>query len=167
MFLDNPIHAQDLPENEQGSFDPIPEGKYTVQIGAADLNPTKDGSGQYIKLKLNVTGPSHSGRVIFSNVNIRNKSSAAETIGRQQLRSIMTALGLATLNDTDQLIGGHLTVKIGIRPAEGQYEAQNDVKSYSAADNTQSSAPAFTQQSVTQSAPQADAGKASPPWAKK
>lgn len=156
-YLDTPINLQDLPEDEKGNFDPIPEGKYTVQISSADLSPTKDGSGQYIKIKFNVVAPTHAGRVIFSNVNIRNKSSVAENIGRQQLRQIMTSLGLATLQDTDQLIGGHLSVKVGIRPAEGQYEAQNDVKSYSSADNAQSH---------TQASDQSDSKK-SPPWAKK
>lgn len=160
-FLDQPIHLQDLPEQEQGNFDPIPEGTYQVQIKSADLSPTKDGTGQYIKLRLDVTGPTHTGRVLFSNLNIRNKSSQAEVIGRQQLGSIMKAIGLATVQDTDQLIGGNLTVKVGIRAASGDYAAQNEIKGYSS--SSQPSAQASMPQ--TSSAPQST-GKAAPPWAK-
>ena len=158
-FLDSPIFLEDLPEQDLGDFSPIPEGTYTAIIKSADLSPTKDGTGQYIKMRLDVTGPTHTGRVLFSNLNIRNKSSAAETIGRQQLGSIMKAIGLAKVEDTDQLIGGVVSIKVGIRPADGQYQAQNEIKSYSAATST-ASAPIH---SVASTEPT----KSSPPWAKK
>ena len=138
-YLDQPININELPEDTGGDFSPLPEGEYDVTIKDAPIALTKDGTGQYIKLRLDVTGPTHAGRVIFSNINIRNKSEAAERIGRGELKSVMMACGLMTLEDTDQLIGGHLTVKLVIRPARTdqatgkQYEASNEVKAYRAA----------------------------------
>jgi hypothetical protein len=141
-----------------------------VTVKDAELKATNDGTGQYIKLRLDVTGPAHSGRVIFANLNIRNKSSAAEQIGRAQLGSLMKAAGLATLTDTDRLIGSSLVVKVAIReartdPATGKktYEASNEVKAYKAAEGGMT-APA----KPFAAAPAAAApAKASPPWAKK
>ena len=159
-FLDAPIHLNDLPEAEQTDFSPIPDGSYNVTIKEASLSPTKDGTGQYIKLRLDVLGPTHSGRVLFSNVNIRNKSSQAENIGRQQLASIMKAVGLATINDTDQLIGAELSVKVGTRPASGDYAAQNEIKSYNPASGASQTSAIPAMQSAGQP------GKATPPWAK-
>ena len=170
-YLDQPINVNDLPEDTGGDFSPIPAGDYTASIKSADLTPTKDGSGQYIKLRLDVTGPTHAGRVIFSNVNIRNQSSAAEQIGRAQLGAIMKAAGMATLQDTDQLVGVQLGIKVAIREArttpEGKtYEASNEVKGYKALGGT---APVVNgtmpKPGATAAAPAA--GKAAPPWAAK
>ena len=154
------INLNDLPE-QTNDFAPIPAGDYTVSIKDAELKPTKDGSGQYIKLKLQVQAPAHVGRVIFSNLNIRNKSQAAETIGRQQLGAIMRALGLASVSDTDQLIGATIGIKVAIKEAQNGYEAQNEVKAYKALTGNAPS-PASAAQ-----APAAATGKAAPPWLKK
>ena len=161
------ININDLPQ-QTNDYAPIPAGDYVVTIKNAELKPTKDGSGQYIKLKLDVVAPSSVGRVIFSNINIRNKSEQAENIGRQQLGAIMRALALNSVSDTDQLIGATLSVKVAIREAQNGYEAQNEVKAYKAA---QGSAPPSVlsahvalgdkDATVMQSQP----AKAAPPWA--
>lgn len=166
--LDFAIEASDLPQTTS-LYDPIPEGNYGATITQAELRPTNDGSGQYIKLRLDVTGPSHQGRVIFSNINIRNASPKAEEIGRQQLGDIMRALGLAKVSDTDQLIGGNVNIKVAIRPARTDertgrtYDASNEVKGYRSING--SAAPAAK---PAPSAPAAQTnGKAAPPWSKK
>lgn len=163
-FLDTPINAADLPVGQSGNFEPLPAGDYSVTIESADVNPTKDGQGQYIKMKMKVSGPTHAGRTIFANLNIRNKSPKAEEIGRQQLGDIMRAIGLATLSDTDQLIGGSLVVKLTIKPADGQYEAGNEVKAYKAGNGSAAPAPSFPAPSSAVSQP---ASASAPPWAKK
>lgn len=126
------VNAQDLPE-DQGSFDPIPAGSYNVRIADASLEKTKAGDGQYIKLRLDVTGPSHEGRVLFTNLNIQNPNPKAEEIGKQQLGSIMRAINLPAVSDTDQLVGGVMTVKVTIKQDE-KYGPGNEVKSFKALD---------------------------------
>jgi hypothetical protein len=158
-FLDAPINLGDLPENTGGDFSPLPAGEYTATIKSADITPTKDNTGQYIKLRLDITGPSHAGRVVFSNINIRNKSPRAEEIGRQQLGDIMRAVGLASLTDTDQLLGGSLTVKLKVRN-DPTYGDSNEVQAYKAIKGSAPPMPA------SNPAPAAAAG-AAPPWAKK
>jgi len=123
------VNVNDLPEETGGDFEPLPAGEYSVTISDATLQDTKSGTGTYIKLKLTVTGPTHEGRVLFSNLNIKNDSQKAEEIGRQQLGSVMRATGLPSLSDTDQLIGGTMGVKVSIRQSE-QYGPQNEVKAY-------------------------------------
>ena len=167
--LDQPINASDLPEDTGGNFAPLPPGEYQTTIKDAELKATNDGTGQYIKLRLDVTGPTHAGRVVFANVNIRNKSSAAEAIGRAQLGSIMKALGMATLSDTDELIGGSLTVKLAIREARTDektgktYEASNEVKAYKPNVGAMPSVATSMPKAAAPAAP----AKAAPPWMKK
>ncbi|MFP5471986.1 MAG: DUF669 domain-containing protein, partial [Bacteroidia bacterium] len=73
----------------------LPAGWYTATIADAELKTTKDGSGQYINVRYDITGPTHQGRVVFGKLNIKNASAKAEEIGRQKLGELMRAIGLA------------------------------------------------------------------------
>ena len=164
-FLGQTFNADDLPQGN--TYEPLPPGWYTATITAAELRPTKDGSGQYIKVRYDITGPTHQGRVVFGNLNIKNASAKAEEIGRQQLGDLMRAIGLARVTDTDQLIGGVLSIRLDVRAADEQYPARNEVKGFKAITG---SVPTFAAPAASPaaSAP-ASAGpaKAAPPWARK
>jgi hypothetical protein len=172
-FLGQTFDANELPQGNGGNFEPLPEGNYNATVTQAELKATNDGTGQYIKLRLDITGPSHQGRVIFSNLNIKNASAKAEEIGRQQLGDIMRAVGLAKVTDTDQLIGGNVNIKLTIRAARTDektgktYEASNEVKGYRAING--GAAPAAFKAAAPAASPAAQAApaKAAPPWLKK
>jgi hypothetical protein len=123
--------ADNMPKSDR-DFAPLPDGWYAVTVSEADVKATKAGTGSYIKLRLDVTGPSHQGRVVFGNINIRNPNPKAEEIGNQQLGELMRAVGLPRLEDTDQLIGRHLSIKLVTRSSE-QYGDQNEIKAFKAA----------------------------------
>lgn len=165
-FLDQAFDVSDLPVST-GSYDPVPEGNYDATISQAELKTTNDGSGQYIKLRLDITGPSHQGRVIFSNLNIKNASAKAEEIGRQQLGEIMRAIGIAKVQDTDQLIGGSVNIKVTIRAARTDektgktYAAGNEVKGYRAIAGSAPAAVAAVAKPAT-----AVNKSSTPPWMK-
>ena len=154
-FLSETFDVNQLPQGNTGSFEPLPAGWYTATISQSELKDTKAGTGQYIKLRYDITGPTHQGRVVFGNLNIKNPNPKAEEIGRQQLGELMRAIGLTTVQDTDQLIGGQLSIKLDVRESE-QYGASNDVKGY----KSNGAAPP-----VAAKAPAA--AKAAPPWVKK
>lgn len=169
-FLGQTFSAQELPQ-DQGSFDPIPAGWYTATIAGAELRQTKAGTGEYIAVQYNVTGPTHEGRVVFGNLNIRNPNPKAEEIGLRQLGDIMRCIGLASVQDTDQLIGGTLQIKVSIKTdPTGQYEPSNEVKGFKTAGNAAPQAQAPAQQQAVQqqqAAPQQQAPASNtPPWMK-
>jgi len=138
--LNETYNASDLPESS--SFDPVPAGTYTAVITEAELKQTKAGTGQYIKTRYDIIGPTHQGRVIYSNLNIRNPNPKAEEIGRQQLGELMRAIGLSSVSDTDQLIGGNCQIKVSIKPADGQYDVSNEVKGWRAIGGSSAPVPA-------------------------
>jgi len=158
--LDIGFSADELPES-RGDYEPLPEGWYSAEIGDAEIRVTKDGTGQYIRCRYNITGPTKAGRVVFGNVNIINKSAQAEKIGRQQLGELMRSVGIGRLEDTDQLIGCPLQIKLSIRPAENGYAAQNDVRGFRAPEGAAPAKAAPTASGAQSS------GKAAPPWARK
>ena len=163
-FLNETFSVDTLPQADN-NFEALPAGWYQVHITGAELRNTKAGTGAYIAVRYDVLGPTHQGRVVFGNLNIRNPNPKAEEIGRQQLGSLMRAIGLSQVSDTDQLIGGQLMIKLAIRPADGQYEASNDVKDFKAVGGA---APAVVGAMASNNAPAAPAAaSAAPPWARK
>tara|TARA_R110000868_G_scaffold150554_3_gene373860 strand:+ start:695 stop:1186 length:492 start_codon:yes stop_codon:yes gene_type:complete len=161
-FLPETFDINELPVGNAGNFEPLPAGWYTCTISQAELKATKAGDGQYIKLRYDITGPTHQGRVVFGNLNIKNANAKAEEIGRQHLGEIMRAIGLAKVTDTDQLIGGQIAIKLGIKPDKG-FGASNDAKGFKSVSG--SVAPSAS--AVPAAAAPAATGKAAPPWAKK
>ena len=164
-FLNEEFNVNELPQGT-GNFEPLPAGWYTATISQSELKATKAGNGQYIKLRYDITGPTHQGRVVFGNLNIKNANPKAEEIGRQQLGDIMRAIGLAKVTDTDQLIGGQIVIKLEVKE-DAQYGASNEVKGFRSLSGSSAPAaavPPFVKQAE---AVQAAPAKAAPPWAKK
>ena len=160
-FLDEEFTLDTLPKGTS-NFEPLPEGWYNATITGAEVKPTKAGDGKYIAAKYTITGPSHQGRVVFGNLNIKNASTKAEEIGRQQLGEIMRAIGLAKVTDTDQLSGGNLGIKLVVKT--GEY-AGNEIKGYKSLGAVVPAAVApFKPVGPAAGAP---AAKSAPPWAKK
>ena len=154
--LNQPFVESELPKSER-NFEPLPAGWYTATIGGAEVKATKAGTGEYIAIRYDITGPSHQGRVVFGNLNIKNANPTAEAIGYQQMGELMRAIGLARVDDTDQFVGGQLQVKLDVRKSE-QYGDSNDVKGFKSLSGGAMPMAA---------APKAASAKAAPPWVKK
>lgn len=159
-FLGETFSTDSLPVSDR-SYDLIPDGWYNATITKAELNNTKAGTGQKIDMRYDIVGPTHQGRVVFGTVNVRNQSQKAEEIGRQQLGEIMRAVGLAKIQDTDELVGGSICVRVKIKPAENGYDARNEVSGFKSASGA---LPQVTSTSAPE--PTASVGGAKPPWAK-
>jgi len=157
-FLSQSFDVSELPQASK-DYSVLPAGWYSATISGAEVKETKAGTGEYIAIKYSITGPSHQGRVIFGNLNIKNPNVKAEEIGRQQLGDIMRAIGLARVTDTDQLIGGSLVIKLDVKEDE-KYGERNEVKGFKAVIGAISGLP-----TAAPAAP--SSAKAAPPWAKK
>lgn len=153
-FLDTPIALDDIPADEQRDFEPIPAGTYTATVAGIDLRATKAGTGQYLAVRLDVTGPTHQGRVLWTNLNIRNPNAKAEEIARQQLAAIMKAARVDLVQDTDVLIGASVGVKVSISE-DATYGKRNEVKGILATGGPARSAPPM---------PAAAPAASTPPW---
>ena len=160
-FLTESFDINELPQGNS-NFEPLPAGWYTATITKSELKTTSAGNGQYIKMRYDITGPTHQGRVVFSNLNIKNPNVKAEEIGRQQLGDIMRAIGLAKVVDTDNLIGKQIGIKVSIKD-DPKYGLGNEVKGFKSVSG--STVPAVGVMPVKAAAPAP--AKAAPPWVKK
>jgi hypothetical protein len=132
------------------NYDAIPAGLYKATIVNAEIKDSKSG-GKYINVRYDITGTSHSGRVVFGMITINNANPKAEEVGRQQLGELIRAIGLDKLADTDQLIGGSLIIKLDVEQSE-KYGEQNRVRGFRPASKAKPAVAAATN---------------TPPWAKK
>ena len=110
--------------------------------------------------EIRAVAAAHSGRFVFGNLNIRNSNPKAEEIGRQQLGDIMRAIGLTRLSDTDDFIGGKLSIKLKLTHSD-QYGPGNDIQGFKALEGG-----AIPRPAMPISAPSTSAA-GTPPWVKK
>ena len=116
---------------DTGAQDALPAGWYDVVMEASEMKPTKDNTGAYLECKLNVIAPQNfQGKKIYTRLNLRNANATAQEIGYKQLSAICHAVGVLQVADSAQLHNIPFKVKVKLRPAEGQYEASNEVSAY-------------------------------------
>lgn len=159
-FLGETFSTDELPQSS--GYDPLPAGWYQATITKAEIKSTKAQTGQYIAVGYTITGPSFQGRVVFGNLNIKNPNPKAEEIGRQQLGDIMRSTGLRKVTDTDQLIGGSLSIKLEVKKSD-EYGDGNEVKGFKA---LAGSMPSASSMPFASSPAPAAAPKSTAPWAK-
>jgi hypothetical protein len=139
--------------------EPLPAGLYTVEITGADIKPLKKGNGTGLNLEFTVIDGPHSKRKVWSFLCIQHENSQTEQIAQSQLSAICRAVGIAQLNDTDELFQRVLCVRTKIRSAENGYDAKAEVTSYEPA-GAQPTKPAAPAAAPAQTKP-------TPPWQKR
>ena len=143
-----------------GSFDPIEPGWYTLLIEKAEVKPTKKGDGKQLVLQTCVIGEKHNNRKVFKRINLKNPNSTCEEIGHRELAGLTLACGLATLDDSTELLDKTVEGKVIIKKEEGR-EPDNDIQSFRASGQVVAAQPTTkTAPTTTKAAP---AAKVTPP----
>jgi hypothetical protein len=110
-------------------FETIPAGWYNVMVDQSEIKPTKAGDGHYLEVRYNVIDGQYKGRKLFDRFNIRNSNPTAQEIGYKQLSALAHAVGILHVQDSQQLHGIPLKVKVKVRKGDGQYEDSNEITS--------------------------------------
>jgi hypothetical protein len=92
---------------KESGFSPIPAGEYSVISDSAEIKDTRDGTGQYINMKLKILGGEYDGRTLFTMFNIKNQNVKAVEIGLSQLKTFckVSGRGDKPLTDVVSLVG--------------------------------------------------------------
>ncbi len=118
------------------SYEPIPAGWYQAIISSSEMKPTRDGYGEYLSLTLQVIEGQYANRLVFARLNLKNANDKAVDIARKDLAAICRAVGVMSPQSSEELHDKPLMIKVKIRPAQGEYEASNDVGGYKAVEGT-------------------------------
>ena len=145
----------------QTDFAPIPAGQYAAMITSSEMKATRDGSGSFLHLTLDIVEGHYEGRKVFDRLNLNNRNPQAVDIAQRTLSSICRAVGIMTPRDSSELHDRPMRVKVVIKPAKDGYEAGNEIKGYSSLDESAPSSPAAPSAPAAKPAP---AGPGTPPW---
>lgn len=125
------FNAKEVAPSE--GFEPIPPGRYNVMITDSEMKETKAGTGSYLKLTFRVEDEQYKGRLIWSNLNLDNPNPKAVEIAQRDLSAICRACGLDMIEDSVELHGITISGQVKIRPAQGEWAAQNEINGFKGA----------------------------------
>lgn len=161
-------------------FEAVPPGDYTVQIVKSEMAPTKAGTGEMLKLELEIMDGEHAGRKLWDQLNLRNPNQQAVEIAQRTLSAICHAVGKLQVSDSEQLhfvpmIASVEFIPAGTKDKNGyvNQNAKNNVKGYKPAGQAvshppappaQRTAPPPRQAAPAQAAPPPRATGGAPPW---
>ena len=124
-------YTVDMDDAEEQNFEPIPAGDYTACIVESSMNETKNGTGEYLKLKYQILEGQYKDRGIFSNLNIINNSKDAEAIARRTLNAIGAACGVSFIDNSEQIHNKPMIIKVAVKDSD-VYGKQNVIKKHTA-----------------------------------
>jgi len=111
-------------------FTPIPAGAYNALIKKSEFKQTKAKTGHYLQLQLVIIDGEFKGRVLFERLNLDNPNPTAVQIANKALNSICDACGKVAVEDSEELHGIPMQVKVGLTVATPTQPASNEIKFY-------------------------------------
>lgn len=118
---------------ETDNDDLLPEGWYTAQIVKSEIKDTTTG-GKYLSLHFKIVEGDFAKRYVFANLNLVNANATTVKIAQQQLKKICDALGVEEVEDTADLHGQDLQIRVKTQAATSNYPAKSDIKDFKAAE---------------------------------
>jgi hypothetical protein len=112
------------------SYEPLPDGWYSVNITKVEVKPTKAGTGKRLMVSCRVTDGEHRGRSVLCGLNVANPNPVAQEIGRKQLRVLLQSVDLDGARDMSLLIGKETLAQVVYKESQNGYPASNDIKSF-------------------------------------
>lgn len=132
-------------------FDLVPAGKYRMIVESTEVKNSNAGDLVMLKLKCKIVedGP-HQGRVVFDQMVIdanrdshafqslspeqQKKKETAVAIGQGKFKSLCDGVGLAQVQDSDQLCGRPVIGDVKIQKSKDpQYDDRNEIRAFQAA----------------------------------
>ena len=122
------------------SRDPLPEGEYTLTCIECEEKETQTG-GTMLAAKFEVIKGDYTGRWLWNNYNIVNRSEKAQAIARRQLASWAAAAGKPDASDTDHLLDRPFRAIVGLEKGTNGYADRNIIRDYLLSNSGASPAP--------------------------
>lgn len=111
----------------------LPATWYSMYCVGTEHRYTQDTTGQYVNFVFEMDSelhPSLRGRRMSVNINLWHERPDVRDRAEGDLSALCHATGIMVISNTDQLVGGRCAVKLRIKPADGQYEARNEISGY-------------------------------------
>ena len=121
--------------DKMGGFEPIPAGWYLAEVVKSEMKKTKAGTGSYLNVQLKVLDGEYKGRYLFTMLNLVNPNPQAVEIAQKELASMCEACGIDEIEDSTELHGIAMAVRVGIQEGTAAYPTpKNIIRAYKAED---------------------------------
>lgn len=114
----------------KGEYTPIPAGEYKVQIITSEMVENRAQTGNMLKLELEIMEGEQAGRKIFDRLNLDNPNAQAVEIAQRTLSAICHAVGVLSVQDSEELHFKPMIAVVVVTPPKGEYGADNNIKTY-------------------------------------
>jgi hypothetical protein len=94
------------------------------------MKATKDGTGQYLNLEIQIVGGQYQNRKLFEKLNLVNKNDQAVTIAKGTLSAICRAVNVLTPNDSSELHNKTFRISLTTKKSDYSGEMENRIKSF-------------------------------------
>lgn len=115
---------------DSGVMGAVPAGWYNVSVDETSIESTSSGTGAYIKARFNIIDGDFSGQKFWNMFNVQNENEKTVEIGLAQLSALCHAVGVLNFQNTEQLHGIPLKVRVKVEKGDGQYPDQNRITAY-------------------------------------
>lgn len=119
---------------DMADFEPIPVDWYEAEIVESDMKQNSKKNGNYLKLKYQITEGKYKGRYLFSNLNLDHPNEDAVAMAEKELATICRAIGIATVEDSEDLHKQTMLCKVTVKPKSATHPATNEIKGYKSLD---------------------------------
>lgn len=124
----NGFNANDVDPNV--AFEPLPAGDYLAVVVATEMKPTKNGSGEYLQLEIEVIDGPQKGRKVWDRLMLKHTNSQTVTIARSTLSALCRAINVLQPRDSIELHNLPVVVKVACKKRDDTGEIVNVVKGY-------------------------------------
>jgi hypothetical protein len=122
-------------------YEPLPAGRYEVIVASSEICPTRDGTGEYVKIELQVVSEEHKNRRLWDYLTIKHSKPLAAEIGRRKLAALCLAVGVPRPGDTGDLHDIPLEAVVGIKRRSDTGDLANVIKKYARLDGAPAQRP--------------------------
>lgn len=119
-------------EQEPVSFGVLPAGDYTIAADESEVREARSGEGHYLSVRFSVVDGEFQGRKLWDRFTLSHSNEKAVQVGRGKLSGLCRAAGKLEIGDSAELHGIPVSARVKIRPAQGEYDEQNEITSYRA-----------------------------------
>jgi hypothetical protein len=123
-------------ETVENDYTPLPVGEYKAVITASEVCETKSNpDNKYLKFTFEVIDGKYKGRKLFENLNLwRDGSSKKDDItmriAQSNLAQMCRAVGMTSINNSEELHNKPLVIKVKVTPASADYGEGNAITAY-------------------------------------
>jgi hypothetical protein len=116
-------------EHLDNIFDVLPAGEYLVSIVDASQKKTRDGSGEYLVLTMEIIEGPYRGRNIWHNIMLVHQKDIVTRIGRRHLAELYISCGVDRVSSEQDLV--NRTALVSVKVVKDEYgDLRNEVKGY-------------------------------------